>query len=168
MKDNVLKMSDMMGKWKTPLFERKTKTMTPEDLESAHSAAVMARLDEIKSHGKDIQKFVKDTTEAIKPDKKSQQWLAYVDYLNSLVIDGITTGINASLEYLAAQISIKHNRLHGNSPMFDIKLDLDENNVCFEPSIECNSRENGIRDILQKIVDDFISLAVLVPRLDGS
>lgn len=52
--------------------------------------------------------------------------------------------------------------------MFDIKLDLDDNNVCFEPSIECNSRENGIRDILQKIVDDFISLAVLVPRLDGS
>jgi dynein heavy chain, axonemal len=46
--------------------------MTPEDLESAHSAAVMARLDEIKSHGKDIQKLVKDTTEAIKPDKKSQ------------------------------------------------------------------------------------------------
>ena len=52
--------------------------------------------------------------------------------------------------------------------MFDIKLDLDENNVCFEPSIECNERENGIRDILQKIVNDFISLAVLIPRLDAS
>jgi hypothetical protein len=75
--------------------------MTPEDLVSAHEAAVMSRLDEIKSHGKDIQKLVKDTTEAIKPDKKSHQWIAYVDYLNSLVIDGITVGINASLAYLA-------------------------------------------------------------------
>jgi hypothetical protein len=88
--------------------------------------------------------------------------------LNSLVIEGITKGINASLEYLANQISIKYNKLHGNSPMFDIKLDLADNNVCFEPTIECNERQNGIRDILQKIVDDFISLAVLVPRLDGS
>jgi dynein heavy chain len=168
MKDNVLKMGEMMGQWKTPLFERKTKTMTPEDLESTHASVVMARLDEIKSHGKDIQKLVKDTTENIKPDKKSHQWLAYVDYLNSLVIEGITDGINASLAYLSDQISIKYNKLHGNSPMFDIKLDLDENNVCFEPSIECNERECGIRDILQKIVNDFISLAVLIPRLDGS
>lgn len=168
MKDNVLKMGEMMDQWKNPLFERKSKTMTPEDLESTHASVVMARLDEIKSHGKDIQKLVKDTTESIKPDKKSSQWLAYVDYLNSLVIEGITVGINASLAYLANQISIKYNKLHGNSPMFDIKLDLDENNVCFEPSIECNDRDNGIRDILQKIVDDFISLAVLIPRLDGS
>ena len=88
--------------------------------------------------------------------------------MNSLVIEGITEGINASLNYLSDQISIKYNKLHGNSPMFDIKLDLDENNVCFEPSIECNERENGIRDILQKIVNDFISLAVLIPRLDAS
>lgn len=168
MKDNVLKMGEMMDQWKTPLFERKTKTMTPEDLESTHASVVMARLDEIKAHGKDIQKLVKDTTENIKPDKKSQQWLSYVDYLNSLVIEGITEGINASLNYLSDQISIKYNKLHGNSPMFDIKLDLDENNVCFEPSIECNERENGIRDILQKIVNDFISLAVLIPRLDAS
>lgn len=168
MKDNVVKMHAMMDLWKTPLFERKNKTMTPEDLENTHSSVVMARLDDIKVHGKDIQKLVKDTTESIKPDKKSSQWLAYVDYLNSLVIEGITVGINASLAYLANQISIKYNKLHGNSPMFDIKLDLDENNVCFEPSIECNDRDNGIRDILQKIVDDFISLAVLIPRLDGS
>lgn len=168
MKDNVLKMGQMMDHWKVPLFERKTKTMTPDDLESTHASVVMARHEDIKSHGKEILKLVKDTTDAIKPDKKAETWLSYIDYLNSLVIEGITEGINASLGYLANQISIKYNKLHGNAPMFDIKLDLDDNNVCFEPSIECNERQNGIRDILQKIVDDFILLAVLIPRLDGS
>jgi hypothetical protein len=101
MKDNVLKMGTMMDLWKSPLFERKNKTMTPEDLENTHSSVVMARLDDIKVHGKDIQKLVKDTTEAIKPDKKSVQWIAYVDYLNSLVVEGITDGVVASLTYLA-------------------------------------------------------------------
>lgn len=33
MKDNVLKMHDYMNFWKNPLFDRKTKTMTPDDLE---------------------------------------------------------------------------------------------------------------------------------------
>jgi hypothetical protein len=40
--------------------------------------------------------------------------------------------------------------------------------VCFDPTIDCNENENGIRDILQHIIDDFVSLAVLIPRLDGS
>ena len=29
---------------------------------------------------------MKDTAEAIKPDKKSLTWLAYMDYVNGLVI----------------------------------------------------------------------------------
>jgi hypothetical protein len=51
--------------------------------------------------------------------------------------------------------------------MFDIKVDLEEGEVCFTPSIKSNSRQNGIRDIIQKIIDDFIMFSVLVqPRLD--
>jgi dynein heavy chain len=140
--------------------------MAPDDLEQTHQSLVMPRLEDIRNHGKDIHKLVKDTTEAIKPDKKSIQWLAYVDYLNSLIIEGVTEGINASMMYLADQISIKYNQLHGNQAMFDIKVDLRDKKVVFDPSIGCNDKQTGIRDIVQKIIDDFISLSVLVPRLD--
>lgn len=51
--------------------------------------------------------------------------------------------------------------------MFDIKLDLRNRQVEFDPTIQCNESENGIRDILQKIVDDFISICCLIPRLDA-
>ena len=44
---------------------------------------------------------MKDTVDNVKPDKKSIQWLAYVDYVNGLVIEGITNGINSSMSYLA-------------------------------------------------------------------
>jgi hypothetical protein len=43
---------------------------------------------------------MKDTQDNIKPDKKSPQWLSYQDYINGLVIDGITTGINGSMIFL--------------------------------------------------------------------
>jgi hypothetical protein len=36
----------------------------------------------------------------------------------------------------------------------------------FEPSIGSNTRGNGIRDILQRIQDDFISIAIQMARLD--
>jgi hypothetical protein len=61
----------------------------------------MPRLEDIKNHGKEIQKLMKDTAENIKPDKKKSTWLDYLDYVNGLVIEGITLGIEASMEYLS-------------------------------------------------------------------
>jgi hypothetical protein len=50
--------------------------------------------------------------------------------------------------------------------MFDIKLDLKDRDIIFDPSITSNSRGNGIRDIIQKIIDDFVSISIQLPRLD--
>lgn len=61
----------------------------------------MPRLEDIRNHGKEIHKHMKDTADNVKPDKKSSTWLAYVDYVNSLVIEGITKGINCSMSYLS-------------------------------------------------------------------
>jgi hypothetical protein len=128
----------------------------------------MPKHDEIRSDAKEIQRYVKETTEAIRPNKASNEWKAYNYYLNSLLIEGVTSGINGSMIYLANQISIKYNANLGNAAIFDIKVDLEEDTceVCFAPSIKSNVRGNGIRDIIQKIIDDFIFISVLIPRLD--
>ena len=101
MKDNVKKIQEMMAKWEKPLFERRNKPLFPEDLEQTHQSTIMPRLEEIKNHGKEIHKALKDTADNIKPDKKSITWMAYVDYCNGLVIDGITRGIQCSMAYLS-------------------------------------------------------------------
>jgi dynein heavy chain len=106
MKDNVKKVHELMIKWEKPLFERKNKPLFPEDLEQTHQSTIMPRLEDIKNHGKEIHKAIKDTADAIKPDKKSEKWVAYVDYCNGLVIEGITKGIQCSMSYLSDQISI--------------------------------------------------------------
>jgi hypothetical protein len=39
----------------------------------------------------------------------------------------------------------------------------------FDPTIGSNDRENGIRDIINKVVTDFVSLAIMMPgRVDAS
>mmetsp|Transcript_20752 Transcript_20752/g.32001 ORF Transcript_20752/g.32001 Transcript_20752/m.32001 type:complete len:165 (+) Transcript_20752:113-607(+) len=101
MKDNVKKMQDLMKHWEKPLFERKLKPCQPDDVEQTHQSLVMPRLEDVKNHGREIHKLMKDTSENIRPDKKSHMWLAYVDYVNGLVIEGITRGIHASMTYLS-------------------------------------------------------------------
>ena len=70
------------------------------------------------------------------------------------------------MEYLSDQINIPYNKHRDLPPIFDIRVDLQDREVIFDPSIEENSRQNGIKDILQKIIDDFISISIQMPRLD--
>jgi len=93
MKDNVKKMQLMMKTWEKPLFERKLKPLFPDDLEQTHQSLVIPRLEEVSKHGKEIHKLMRDTMDNIKPDKKAATWLSYVDYVNGLVIEGITNAI---------------------------------------------------------------------------
>lgn len=167
MKDNVKKMQEMMKNWTKPLFERKNKPFAPDDLVQQHDAAIGPRLDDIKTDGKEIHKLMKDTVDHIRPDKKSHTWLAYVDYVNGLIIEGVTIGIEGSMNFLADQINISFNKHHQLLPMFDIRVDLRDRDVCFDPTIGSNSRGNGIKDIIYKIIEDFISISIQTPRLDS-
>jgi len=83
------------------LFERRNKPFPPEEVEQTHAAQVEPKIQKIKDDGKEIHKKMKDTFDALKIDKKSWQWMEYVDYLNTLVIDGISFAICSSLDDLA-------------------------------------------------------------------
>jgi len=168
MKDNVKKILNLMKDWEEPLFERKMRPSIPDDLMQTHDSLIMPRLEDIRNQGKEIHKALKDTFDHIKPDKKSAIWADYVAYVNSLVIEGITNSIIKSMSFLSDQINIPYNKHHGNPPIFDIRVDLHEREVIFDPTIETNYKGNGIKDILQKVVDDFISISGLMVRLDTS
>jgi len=62
--------------------------------------------------------------------------------------------------FLKDQISIAYNKHNGLQPIFDIKVNLQDRKVMFDPSIGSNYRQNGIRDIINKIAADFISLSI--------
>jgi hypothetical protein len=85
--------------------------------------------------------------------------------------------------YLADQISIPYNKHHQLLPIFDVRVDLQAEmrhfvdakgekkygecrDVIFDPPINFSPKGNGIRDIIQKIIDDFVSLAIQLQRLD--
>jgi len=167
MKENVKKMQFMMDTWCKPLYDRKNKPMAPDDLEQTHGASVDQRLSMIKDEGKEINRLLKDTMDHIKPSKKSEEWIAYQDYINCVIIEGITKAIVSSIHHLSNQICIDHNRHHDLQPMFDIKVCLGDSDVAFEPPIRSSSSENGIKDIIFRIVAGFVSIASLVQRLDG-
>lgn len=144
--------------------------MEPDAVVNFHAASVQPRQDDIRQQGKEIHKLLRDTLDNIKPDKKGANWLSYVDFCNGLLIEGITVAINSSMEYMSDQINLKANVNNMWAPIFEIKVDLidgPEPDLDFIPSLQCNDRKSGIRDIINEIISDFISIAIQVPRLDN-
>ena len=51
--------------------------------------------------------------------------------------------------------------------MFDIKVDLVDREVTFDPPVAISSRGNGIKDIIMRIINDFIAISIQMIRLDS-
>jgi len=101
MKNNIRKIQNMMVSWEEPLFERKMRPSFTDDLQQTHESLKMPRLEDIRNQGKEIHNALKDTADHIKPNKTSVIWLDYQSYVNSLVIEGVTTGITKSMSFLS-------------------------------------------------------------------
>jgi len=54
----------------------------------------------VKENGTAIHKLIKEVNDAIKIDKKSPIWKAYVDYVNEIVLAGISAAIMTALKSL--------------------------------------------------------------------
>ena len=100
---------------------------------------------------------MKDTFDALKIDKKSWQWTDYVDYLNTLVIDGISVAICSSLDYLAEQISIEYNKKNNLQPIFDVKVELKGRDLSFQPPM--TGEGFCIYNVIFGFVSNFIEVA---------
>ena len=80
------------------MLERKAKPMAPEEFDTQHKSAVGVKLHQMSEEGKEIHKFVKDSSEALKVSKVSAIWKNYVEFVNNIVIEGFVSAIAVSLQ----------------------------------------------------------------------
>ena len=165
MKDSITKIRKCLDDINKPILERK-KPMDPADYDLNHRAVFQNRKENIKEKSSTISKLLKDVHEKIKIEKKPPSWKAYTDYVNEIVLEGIMKAIYTALGHLNDQISpifIKRNELQ---PIFEIKLELNDNQVNFEPLIEENPYVSSVRNSAKGWINDFFSIAMFVTRLD--
>ena len=165
MKESISKIRKCLDDINKPVLERK-KPMDPNEYDFVHKAVFQNRKDGIKEKSNQISKLLKDVHEKIKIEKKPPSWKAYTDYVNEIVLEGISKAIFTALAHLNDQINptfIKRNELQ---PIFEIKLELGENQVNFEPIIEENPHLNSVRNAAKGWINDFYSIAMFITRLD--
>ncbi|CAE7326731.1 ODA4, partial [Symbiodinium necroappetens] len=173
MKGNLRKISGILSQWcKESMLERKrgAKPVSVEEFEQNHKARVGVRLMNMTDGGKEIHRYVKDSSESLKISKSAQTWKAYVDFVNNVVIEGFVSAIAVSLQYLCEILDPLIITRHEMLPLFDVKIELQGEEIVFDPPFEDEDLpgRTTLRSTIDGWLKDFFAMATVMVRLDSN
>ncbi|XP_077022232.1 dynein axonemal heavy chain 17 isoform X3 [Tamandua tetradactyla] len=160
-KQNIEAISQAMKDWSTnPMFERKdNKKEALLDLDG-RMANLNRRYTAVKDAGLRIQAMVAENAELLKADTQSLSWKDYVIYIDNMVLDEFDQFIRNSLIYLTDNMAMDGSV----APLFEIRMELDDDGLTFYPSLEVGS-DQGFLALIESLVNDIYNTAKLIPRL---
>ncbi|XP_075889814.1 dynein axonemal heavy chain 9 isoform X2 [Nelusetta ayraudi] len=159
-KDNVEEIQSCMRAWAVPAFDRrdgkKDALLSLEDraerLDSFYSL--------VRSSGEKIHFLLKKNLELLGGEPASEEWRAYVEYVDDMVIDGFFNGIECSLKFFLDNTDQRA----PVAPLFEAQLDLKVPDMVFSPPLELGAGDSFF-ELVESLVDDVFRISSLVPRL---
>ncbi|CAE7205816.1 ODA4, partial [Symbiodinium sp. KB8] len=174
LKTNLDAIAAILQQWSAePLLQRKAKAQSPTEFENMYKAARTARFAEIKAQGIEVEKRLKESHGFVSVSKQHPFWVAYTDFVNGIVVQGLSKMVVNSLESLANELDPEFIRRRNQQPMLVLRLDLvDGKGAVFDPAVEedavVDARHQSIFSIVNGWVDSFYQAAAQVRRLDSS
>jgi dynein heavy chain len=169
-KANLKSISRILSEWcREPIIERKkgAKPMVMEDFDTKHKERVGGRMMNMADGGKEIHKFIKDSSEALKVSKVASTWKSYVDFVNNIVIEGFVSSIAVSLQYLCEILDPLIIAKHEMLPFFDVKIELIGTEIVFDPPFSTTTPGvTSMRMTIDGWLKDFFATVTCMPRLD--
>ncbi|XP_075415820.1 dynein axonemal heavy chain 17 [Tenrec ecaudatus] len=160
-KQNIEGITQAMKDWSTnPMFERKdNKKDTLLDLEG-RMANLNKRYMVVKEAGVKIQAMVAENAELFRADTTSLSWRDYVNYIDHMVLEEFDQFIRNSLTYLIDNMAVDGSV----APLFEVHMELDEDGMLFNPSLEVGA-DQGFLMLMESLINDIYNAAKLIPRL---
>jgi len=170
MKDNLSAVKDIASKWgDKPMIERKTKPMEKEEFERSFKSLKTSTYSDIKEAGKQIHSLLKETNKVLRVSNASSDWKCYVEFVNSVIVEGLSSAVLTSLEFLLDQIDPETIRRDGRLPLFEISIVLNgTDGINFQPPLGHDlTSKRGMSDMIDNIVGSFFQISTLFKRLDA-
>ncbi|CAG5911397.1 unnamed protein product [Menidia menidia] len=159
-KDNVEQIQDCMRSWANPLFDRKEgKKDALLGLED-RTERIAKFYSRIQSSGEKIHFLLESNRELFRAEPSSEEWKAYVEYIDDMVVDGFFNCIECALKFFLDNTDQRAVVV----PLFEAQLDLRVPDMVFTPSLEFGARDSFF-EIVESLISDVFKMASLVPRL---
>uniref|UniRef100_G3QM43 Dynein axonemal heavy chain 17 n=1 Tax=Gorilla gorilla gorilla TaxID=9595 RepID=G3QM43_GORGO len=118
------------------------------------------RMQKAKQNIEGISQAMKENAELFRADTLSLPWKDYVTYIDDMVLDEFDQFIRKSLSFLMDNMVIDESI----APLFEIRMELAEDGLTFNPTLEVGS-DHGFLALIEGLVNDIYNVARLIPRL---
>ena len=167
-KSNVAATQSVLKSWADNLMmDRKpAKTYTIDEFNQLHQTLTANRRKAIEKGGEELHLHLKKSNEELVVNRGKAEWLAYVDYVNQIIVDGLVTACVRSAKYLQNQIDKEEILAQELAPLLEIAMRLTNQTVQFEPPMGRAANGRGIRDIVGDWLGSMVNISTLVMRVD--
>jgi dynein heavy chain len=183
LKNNMTQVETILAKMiEKPLIDVPQKPVTTQDFAETHKAHAKACKAMIKEGGGEILRLQKESCKVLKVDAGRADWRAYLDFVNSVVVDGLCRVVEVSTLVLAEAMNAALLQEQELRPFLEIQLDLVGDAVLFVPGVASDgiAMEEGEGDGLGDIggsqsidtlvdgwLDTFFQIGTLFRRTDN-
>ncbi|KAM3592376.1 uncharacterized protein V6R79_017533 [Siganus canaliculatus] len=159
-KDNVEEIQSCMKSWASPVFGRK-EGKKDALLSLEDRAEQVARFySQIKTSGEKIHSLLKNNLELFRAEETSEEWKAYVEYVDDMVIYGFFHSIECSLKFFLENTEPRATA----APLFEAQLNLMVPDMVFTPSLDFGVGDS-FSELVESLINDVFRISSLVPRL---
>ena len=166
LKSNLLEIEEILDSWsESPMMERQSKPELVKEYNQLHNTRISAKYQQIVEGGKNIHRLIRESNKTINTSTGHPDWKAYVEFVNGVLVRGLTKTVQVSLEWLNNQVDPVLIEAKDRPPLLQVSVNLHNNLVCYIPSVLDDER-NGIRAALRGWIEDILKIGTLIKRLD--
>lgn len=105
-----------------------------------------------------------DNDEIVKTDEQLRLYRAYEEHLDVLILKEIQNALHVSLSYLKIEMENRMEKI--DAPLFEVKLELQEPDLCYFPAMEGNiNKSRGFIGILTSMIANILNMTSLIPMI---
>lgn len=93
-------------------------------------------------------------------DPASDAWQSYLEYMDEMVVEGLFSYINRSLQFFVDNMEFWPNQ----TPLFEAQLMLTSSGMVFFPSLELDAGD-GLYELIEGLVGDIFKTSVNINRV---
>uniref|UniRef100_A0A3B5KZ59 Dynein, axonemal, heavy chain 9 n=1 Tax=Xiphophorus couchianus TaxID=32473 RepID=A0A3B5KZ59_9TELE len=159
-KENVEEMQRYMKSWAVPMFDRKDGRKDALLCLEDRAERVERFHNVVQSSGGKIHFLLESNQALFRAESSSEEWKAYVEYIDDMIIDGFFSCIECSLKFFLENTDQRTVM----APLLEARLDLQAPNMVFSPSLELGAPDS-LFEIVENLINDVFKMSSLVPRL---
>ncbi|KAI5737346.1 hypothetical protein M8J76_012600 [Diaphorina citri] len=97
--------------------------------------------------------------------EKLENWLNYLDYIDSIILEGLLNAVGYSLVYITDEMC--HTDFSNKAPLFRVSFSLEEPDLVFTPTLNFNdeAEEESLCSQLKEIIEDITDMGVKIKRV---